>query len=183
MPNTRKNKTNESCKPAYDAMVSYHNSLIQARFTVAGLVLAANGFLVSAFFMKDVDVILRSFIPPLGMLIEFICWLLEMRTYQLLENLGKRGLIIEKEQFGIFDDDINKDFGFFSLMNRQYDHDEFKPVNDGNKCLPRLIPTKERLKEKSSLNLLVSHSVGIGLLYIALFVFWLFMGYLLFVGF
>lgn len=40
----------ENLSAGYSSIVGYHNNLMQIRFTVAGLSVAADGFLASAFF-------------------------------------------------------------------------------------------------------------------------------------
>ena len=46
----RKQTTNaDAIKAAYAAIGAYHNSLVQTRFTIAGLFLAANGLLAGGF--------------------------------------------------------------------------------------------------------------------------------------
>jgi len=165
MSNIQSTEIGNNLRAAYGAVLNYHNSLVQSRFTVAGLVLAANGFLVGAFFQMDVHVSFRFLVPFLGMLIALICWLLELRTTQLLENLGEQGKKIE-ENLGLY-----KDQGFFYLMEHQYE-----------KFTPRLIPLRKRLSEKSDIKYLVSHSVGIGLLYIVISMFWLTMLLMFLVG-
>ena len=47
---------------------------------------------------------------------------------------------------------------------------------------PRLIPTPINLPKNSDLGVLVSHSVGIGLLYIVIGLFWLAMLFMFLVG-
>jgi uncharacterized membrane protein len=164
--NSQSTETGNNLRAAYAAVLNYHNSLVQARFTVAGLVIAANGFLVSAFFQVDVHAAFRFLVPFLGMLIASICWLLEVRTTQLLENLWEQGKKIE-ESLGLY-----MDRGFFYLMKNQY-----KNVR------PRLLPFREdKLPEKCNLDCLVSHSVGLGLLYIVLSLFWLTMLFMFLVG-
>jgi len=157
MSNSESTEKGNNLRAAYAAVLNYHNSLVQARFTVAGLVLAANGFLVNAFFQKNVHASFQFLVPFLGILIGLICWLIEVRTTQLLENLGEQGKRIE-ESLGLY-----KDQGFFYLMKNQY-----------KKFRPRLLPLREeRLPEKCAVKSLVSHSVVLGLLYIILSLFWL----------
>lgn len=148
--------TNDDIRAVYSAIVDYHNNLVQTRFTVAGLVLAANGFLAGAFFQPGIHDFPRITILVLGMILAIICWLLELRTYQLLDNLGMRGLALEK-RIG-----ISNELGFFSLMEHQ-------PIR------PRLMLTHVRLPSNKVTRYFVSHSFGIGLLYPIIGLFWLLM--------
>jgi len=154
MSNSQPNATNDEIRAAYAAIVDYHNNLFPMRFTVAGLVLAANGFLVSVFSQSNLSLSLRVAIPILGILVSFICWMLEVRTYQLLENLSARGERLEKS-LGLKDDQ-----GFFSLMSHQ-------PIG------PRILPLYRRWPSNRIVQFLVSHSFGINILYIIIGLFWL----------
>ena len=171
MPISKANEYRENLRAAYSAIADYHNNIVQARFTVTGLVIAANGFLVSAFFQSNVSVWLRIYIPILGIIIAFICWLLEIRNSHLLTNLTVRGLTIEDE-FEINNNDIRKDRGFFSLMKNQY---EWYPK--------KFIPLESEIGEKNILSELASHHAAIGLLYIIFSIFWLVMFIMLIFGF
>jgi hypothetical protein len=156
MSNSKPSATSDDVRAAYAAVVDYHNNLVQMRFTVAGLFLAANGFLASGFFQSSLSALPRSALPILGLILTAICWLLEVRTYQLLENLGVRGNDLEKSL------GLNEDQGFFSIMAHQ-------PIG------PRLLPTRLRLPQNRGVRSIFSHSVGIGLLYIIIGLFWLIM--------
>ena len=153
---TQPSATDDDLRAAYAAIVDYHNNLVHMRFTVAGLFLAANGFLASGFFQSTVSAVPRVALPVLGMVLAVICWLLEMRTYQLLENLGARGLDLEASLR------LHQGQGFFFLMEHQ-------PI------APRLMPTSLRLPANRVVRYLVSHSFGIGLLYTCVGLFWLIM--------
>lgn len=83
-----------------------------------------------------------------------ICWLLELRTYQLLDNLGDRGLELEAALH------IAGRHGFFSLMQSQPEG-------------PRLLILRRRLPVNRLVRYIVSHSFGIGALYAAVGLFWL----------
>lgn len=101
----------DDTRTVYAAVVDYHNGLVETRFTVAGLYVAANGFLASGFFLRSSDQSLPWFaLPALGATLTIVCWLLELRTYHLLSNLGTRGADLERHM-GV---DVGQ--GFFSLM-------------------------------------------------------------------
>ena len=142
MPDRKQSPSSDAIKATYAAIVAYHNSLVQTRFTIAGLFLAANALLAGSFSQTSLSVLPKPALPALGITLAIICWALEVRTYQLLENLGKRGLDLEN-RLG-----LEKVEGFFSLMAHQ-------PIG------PRLLPTRIRLPASG----LFSHRLGIALLY------------------
>ena len=160
MSSRQPSATNDDVRAAYAAIADYHTSLVQTRFTIVGLFLAANGFLALGFFESSVSALPRVALPAIAILLTIICWVLEVRTYHLLENLALRGLELEK-LLG-----LHKDQGFFSLLLHP-------PIG------PRLIPTRIRLPEYKVEPGLFSHTLGISLIYIIIGLFWLI---LLFLG-
>jgi hypothetical protein len=156
MVSTKPSATKDDVRAAYAAVVDYHNNLVHMRFTVAGLFLAANGFLATGFFQSSVSALPQAALPVLGMVLAAICWLLEVRTYQLLENLVARGHDLEASL------GLQQSQGFFFLM-------ECQPIR------PRLPLTRLRLPANRVVRYLVSHSFGIGLLYTLIGLFWLVM--------
>ncbi|HSN24191.1 MAG TPA: hypothetical protein VLS45_08510 [Methylomicrobium sp.] len=152
MPAKKQSSSPDAIKAAYAAIVAYHNNLVQARFTITGLFLTANGLLAGGFFQAGMSQLPKFALPALGLALAAICWMLEIRTYQLLENLGKRGLDLE-DRLG-----MQKDHGFFSLMDSQ-------PIG------PRLLPTRLRLRTSK----LFSHSRGFVLLYTVIALFWVYL--------
>jgi hypothetical protein len=141
----------------YSAVVDYHNNLVHMRFTIAGLYLAASGFLVGALFSGRDWYGTKLSVTLLGLTLTAIAWLLEIRTYCLLENLGCKGNEIEtKLRLGGIQ-------GFFALMSKQ-------PLS------PRLPFIRTRLTRcPKFVRYVVSHSLGLDLLYLCLAVFWVFM--------
>ena len=152
MSDRKQNTSTDAIKAAYAAIVAYHNNLVQTRFTITGLFLAANGLLAGGFFQAGKSELPRFSLPVLGLTLAIICWILEVRTYQLLENLGKRGLDLE-DRLG-----LQKTHGFFSLLENQ-------PIG------PRLLPTRLRLPASK----LFSHSLGFALLYTIIALFWVYL--------
>ena len=100
----------EDLRVGYSGIVDYHNNLVQIRFTVIGLSIAADGFLASAFFQPDNAILSRIIISILGIILTFVCGMLEIRTFQLLNKLLKGGYKLEKV-FG-----FKEDQGFFSIL-------------------------------------------------------------------
>jgi hypothetical protein len=144
----------DDLRASYSAIVDYHNNLVQMRFNVAGLFLAANAFLASGFFQSAQATLPGYALPALGLVLTCVCWLLELRTYQLLDNLVHRGLELETAL------NIAERYGFFSLMRSQA-------------IGPRLLIVRKRLPVSGFIRYIVSHSFGIGALYGAVGLFWL----------
>lgn len=146
----------------YNGIVDYHNNLVQIRFTVAGLFLAANRFIVSGLFQSQgcTQFYVSTFLfgSPvlgiLGILVAVICSLLDWRNYHLMENLGNLGYEIERD-LGIKD---NR--SYFSLLKVQ-------PTE------PRIPLTNMRLSKNSFLKKIISHSVLMTMIYSIIFLFWL----------
>jgi hypothetical protein len=140
----------------YNSIADYHNTLVQIRFTVAGLSIAADGFLASALFQADSPVFSKVLISVLGVILTFICGMLEIRTLQLLMKLLKGGYAIEK-LLG-----LNEEQGVFSILTHA-------------QIVPRFLSKRSKTAAKRENRFIFSHSVMFGLLYLCIFVFWLFM--------
>ena len=138
----------------YSAVVDYHNNLVHMRFTVAGLYLAASGFLVGAMFSSSDWHGTKLSVTLLGLSLTAIARLLEIRTYCLLENLGDKGSEIERK---LQLDGID---GFFALMSKQ----TIPP-----RCPFTRIPLTWNPKV---IRYIVSHSLGLDLLYLCFAMFW-----------
>jgi len=137
----------------YDAIVGYHNTLVQVRFTIAGLYLAATGFLVNSWFSTVNQKSNYILIPFLGISLTLICWLLEVRTKHLLKNLGERGIMIEKRMYLDY-------IGFFELM--------------GHQPFPAQWPFKKSDIPSSEFSkCIVSHTFGFNLIYVVILIFWI----------
>ena len=142
----------------YGAIVDYHNNLVHMRFTVAGLYLAASGFLVGAMFGESEWNGKKLSVTLLGVILTAIVCLLEMRTSCLLDNLVAKGADIEKKL------KLNYTHGFFALMS------------DSQRILPRWPCTKIYIKGPPKLiRFIISHSFGLNMLYLCFAVFWILM--------
>jgi hypothetical protein len=143
----------ENFSAGYNGIVEYHNVLVQIRFTVAGLSIAADGFLASALFNTSAPLFSKIIISLLGIILTFICGMLEIRTFQLLNKLLKGGYELEKV-FG-----LKGDQGVFSILMQ-------------NQIVPRLKgkPVKQSANQEK---FIFSHSVMFGLLYVCILIFWL----------
>lgn len=138
----------------YGGIVDYHNNLVQIRFTVAGLSIAADGFLASALFNTNTPSFSKIIIAILGIVLTFICGMLEIRTFQLLNKLLKGGYALEKV-FG-----LHEDQGIFSILMH-------------NQIVPRFMGKPSKGAAKREKSFVFSHSVMFGLLYVCVFIFWL----------
>jgi hypothetical protein len=149
----------ENLRLMYEAIANYHGSLVNMRFTIAGLYLAATGFLAAAWF-TGLDSGLHLgylLIPILGTTITLACWIMEIRTYQLMDNLFKRGRAIERKL------QVKESFAYFDLMQHQ-------PIDAKYPFARTTIPRRSRIGR------LISHSVALNGLYVGVILFWLFAG-------
>lgn len=144
----------ENLGAGYSGIVDYHNNLVQIRFTVAGLSVAADGFLASAFFQTDSVALSRIIISTLGIVLTFICGMLEIRTFQLLNRLAEGGYGIEKDL------GLNEEQGVFSILRH-------------NQIIPRFMNKPPRGSKRMKKPFIFSHTVMFGMLYLCVFIFWL----------
>lgn len=136
-------------KEVYRSVVDYHNSLVLMRFTVAGLHLTGSAFLINVLFSNPQQWRgTKIIVCLLGLILTFIVFIIEVRTRNLLKNLGEFGIKIE-EKFKHESLNVNcvEIKGFFGLMNSQ-------PIQP---LFPKI----------------VTHSIGLYSLYIVFFLFWL----------
>jgi hypothetical protein len=143
----------ENLSVGYNGIVEYHNNLVQIRFTVAGLSVAADGFLASAFFQTDSPEFSRILIAALGLILTFICGMLELRTLQLLMRLLKAGYELEKTM------GLGADQGVFSVLMQ-------------SQIVPRFLKKFSKAPADKENRFVFSHSVMFWLLYICIFIFW-----------
>lgn len=144
----------ENLSAGYSGIVDYHNNLVQIRFTVAGLSIAADGFLASALFQTDSVILSKTIISILGLVLTFICGMLEIRTFQLLNKLLQGGYELEKV-FG-----LKENQGLFSILMQ-------------TQVLPRFLSKPLKRPAKREGKFVFSHSIMFGLLYVSVFIFWL----------
>jgi hypothetical protein len=143
----------EELSTGYNGIVEYHNNLVQIRFTVAGLSVAADGFLASAFFQTGSPEFSRMLISILGLILTFICGMLELRTLQLLMRLLKAGYELEKTMA------LGEDQGVFSVLTH-------------SQIVPRFLRKASKMPAGQESRFVFSHSVMFWLLYLCIFVFW-----------
>lgn len=107
-------KNDQYLKEVYRSVVDYHNSLVNMRFTVAGLYIAGSAFLVNALFSDYQWCYTKITVCSLGLVLTLIVFIIEVRTRNLLKNLGKFGGEIEKEfKLKSFKVNCNEIKGFF----------------------------------------------------------------------
>jgi hypothetical protein len=139
----------------FQGIVHSHNALVQTRFTIAGLYLAATGFLANSWFGGLGREEFYYPIPILGLVLTLVSWLLEMRTFQMLSGLQARGRLIEGKL------KVDSELGLFSLMASH-------PVP------PRLPLIRLKLPHWNLIRYVISHSFGLDLLYGSVLVFWIY---------
>jgi len=144
----------ENLRAMFDAIVDYFNNLVQTRFTIAGLYLAATGFLANSWFSQPTHQGPVILIPYLGIVITIACWGMEIRTRQLIDNLSRKGDEIEKL--------LGSPQGFFELMGSQP-----YPI-----IPPFGIKLSSEILEFPLIKTFISHSFGLNLLYAAILIFW-----------
>ena len=104
----------EDTRCEYEAVVGYHSSLVNSRFTIAGLYVAAIGFLASAV-LTNSTWFTRVVASALAWWLTACLWILELRSRSLYWNLAHRGIDIEHRHWGLVAEQWYD--GFFS---RQY---------------------------------------------------------------
>lgn len=91
----------ENRRVEYAAIVGYHGSLVTARFTIAGLVIASSAFLASAVFGPGGETPLKVAGAAIGAWLSFAVWVLELRTRALYRLIARRGVDIEHNAWGL----------------------------------------------------------------------------------
>ena len=130
----------------YEAVFTYHHALVQSRFATVGVYLAMNAFLAGAYFSEKASTAPPALLPVLAVTLTQLTWLMDKRTYHLLENLVSRGRRIETML------KIPEGVGFFALMNGPQKEPEIK----------------ERWRKR-----IVSHSFVIKWIHVSIAVFWI----------
>ncbi|WP_133511439.1 hypothetical protein [Candidatus Thiosymbion oneisti] len=162
----------ENIRQEYIAVVGYHGSLVNSRFTIAGLYVAAIGFLAGAILAKDVSWITRAGGSGLACWLTLSLWILELRSRALFTNVAHRGIDIEHNYWNLIDDEWFD--GFFSRQYKEppnHDHLSETLARRMEPDRPRFGWSKKPLSQ--SISKFVSHSMGLDLLYAGSGVFWL----------
>lgn len=156
----------ENLRMEYSAVVNYHNDLVKSRFTIAGLYIAAIGFVAGAVFKENSTLIGQLVGSMFACWIALCLWIIELRSRMLYTTCAHRGKDIEHRYWKITGPDWYK--GFFS---RQYKNEPEKdeeqyagnvPKNPGYDRV-RIAWMRNKLPE--SICKYISHSWGFDLLY------------------
>lgn len=174
MENTRPSTyKEEDTRAEYAAVVGYHTAIVNSRFTVAGLYVAAVGFLASAVLGKDISPIIRVAGSGLACWLTVCLWVLELRSRALFTNLAHRGIDIEHRYWGLVE---GEDWysGFFSRQYKEPPEGEL----DGSGLSRRNTPDRPTLgwakkPMNERLSRFISHSMGLDMLYAGCGIFWL----------
>jgi len=163
----------DEIRAEYSAVVGYHTAIVNSRFTVAGLYVAAVGFLAAAVLGKETSAVVRIAASGLACWLTLCLWILELRSRALFTNLAHRGIDIEHRYWGLTkDEDWYR--GFFSRMYK-----EPPPGESIEEGLPRRKypdrPTIFWFKNPMNMRLsrFISHGIGLDLLYAGCGIFWL----------
>ena len=163
----------EDTRAEYSAVVGYHTAIVNSRFTVAGLYVAAVGFLAGAVFGKDTSAVARIAGSGLACWLTLCLWILELRSRALFTNLAHRGIDIEHRYWGLTE---GEDWycGFFSRQYKEPPQGELDKDGLSRRKKPDR-PTLGWAKKpmRESLSRFISHSLGLDLLYAGCGIFWL----------
>ena len=110
-------ETAENLRTEYSAIVNYHNDLVKSRFTIAGLYIAAVGFVAGAVFKSDANLIGQLAASMLACWMAVCLWIIELRSRALYTTLAKRGKDIEHRHWKLTGPDWYK--GFFSRQHKK----------------------------------------------------------------
>src|SRR5689334_19416003 len=86
----------EDIRTEYQALVTWHNALVNIRFTIAGFFVTAMAFLTQAILQDSPVTFAKIMMPLLGALISLSVWILELRSRALYTNVAKRAIEIER---------------------------------------------------------------------------------------
>jgi hypothetical protein len=164
----------EEARAEHRACVDYHTSLVNSRFTVAGLYVAAMGFIAAAVFRPETTWYSRGAISFLACWLTICLWILELRSRALFTLIAQRGIEIERRYWGLVDGELMA--GFFSRQHRV--PSELSAI--GSTAEPRRKnPDRPVLAffPKRPLPIWISrgisHSMGLDLLFAGGLIFWL----------
>ncbi len=162
----------ENLRTEYAAVHEYHGQLVNSRFTIAGLYVAAIGFLAGAVLGRDTAWPARASGSVFALWLTLCLWILELRSRALFENIAHRAIEIEHRHWGL----TGRDW-YAGLFSRQYKlPPPTTPISDD---LPRRRePDRPRLGWSQTpmsvrMSRFISHSLGLDLLYAGSGVFWI----------
>ena len=153
MNETITTSSESNLRAEYSAICDNLNQLASFRFTLVGFYVAAMGLIVSGNPSKD------KFILMLWISLCF--WILELRNRGLHSNMAERGMQIEREYWGYKGKRAYEPF--ISHWGKK------KPLDDSEASEP---PRRDAVRMLFwNLNLPVSHTLGLDLLFLGLIVY------------
>lgn len=163
----------EEARAEHRACVDYHTALVNSRFTIAGLYVAAMGFIAGAVFKGEITWDFRAAVSLLACWLTVCLWILELRSRALFTNVAQRGIEIERRYWKLDGENIMA--GFFS---RQHKLPADTVAVESSTAPRRARPDRpvlgwrpnEALSERWAR--LVSHSMGLDLLFLGGLIFW-----------
>lgn len=163
----------DEARAEHRACVDYHIALVNSRFTIVGLYVAAMGFIAGAVFKEVISWDFRAAVSLLACWLTACLWILELRSRALFTNVAHRGIDIERRYWKLDGEELMS--GFFS---RQHKLPAKTEELDSSAAPRRKKPDRPVLgwspdaaiSEKWSR--FISHSMGLDLLYAGGLVFW-----------
>lgn len=155
------------------ACVDYHTALVNSRFTIAGLYVAAAGFVAGAAFKDEITWDFRAGISLLATWLTLCLWILELRSRALFTNLAQRGIEIERSIWGLTGERAM--VGFFTRQHKPPILTKASSSPDAPRRSdpdPVVLAFRPESALPTFLAKLVSHSMGLDLLYAGGLVFW-----------
>ncbi len=108
----------EDERAMYSGLLDYHHTLVTVRFTVLGLHLTATAFLATIALSPGARIAAVALAAVFGLVFSVFGLLMDLRTTQLLSNIGARGTRLEG---------MENQSGFFTLMAAQDEAGEQMP--------------------------------------------------------
>lgn len=173
-------KKDQALTSEYHAVVSYHTSLVQSRFTIASFYIAGMAFLFTQEFNKDPTIHAKIGICCIAIWITICTWILELRSRSLYANVARRGIEIEHYKWGLLRTEWYS--GFFSRQYKfppqQHDHVSEVPSRPGPDPVSISLPFWHKpLTMGPWFSSYITHSRGFDLLYFGSIVIWLILLY------
>ncbi len=164
----------ENLRMEYSAIVDYHNDLVKSRFTIAGLYIAAIGFVAGAIFKSDSTLIGQLIGSMFAWWMALCLWIIELRSRSLYTSMAMRGKDIEHRHWNLTGPDWYK--GFFSRQHKAEPTEDEEPYTGTVPTKPERDTTKFAWMKKNfrkSTCECISHGWGLDLLYAGTGLVWL----------
>ena len=163
----------ENARCEYTALQSYHDTIVNSRFTIAGLYVAAIGFMANAVFSKDATLGGRAAGSLLAGWLTVCLWVLEARSRAILVSLANRAIEIEHRVWGLVGESW-----YSGLYSRGYKVPPTEAEAEAQEAPQHPGPDQPRVAWAKApvpkpLAWYVSHSWGFDLLYPGTGLFWL----------